>query len=70
MNLAWTYRPYADERTVAAMYDISADMKSELPTWQWESLIGKSTRLVAVASASATLGTGHQRSVTEASSGG
>jgi cysteine desulfurase family protein (TIGR01976 family) len=29
----------------------------ELPTWQWESLIGKSTRLVAVASASATLGT-------------
>ncbi len=29
----------------------------ELPTWQWEGLIGKSTRLVAVASASATLGT-------------
>ncbi|MGO8770446.1 cysteine desulfurase-like protein [Mycobacterium sp.] len=29
----------------------------ELPTWQWESLVGKSTRLVAVASASATLGT-------------
>jgi cysteine desulfurase family protein (TIGR01976 family) len=29
----------------------------ELPTWQWESLIGKSTRLAAVASASATLGT-------------
>jgi cysteine desulfurase family protein (TIGR01976 family) len=29
----------------------------ELPTWQWESLIVKSTRLVAVASASATLGT-------------
>jgi cysteine desulfurase family protein (TIGR01976 family) len=29
----------------------------DLPTWQWESLIGKSTRLVAVASASATLGT-------------
>ncbi|HTY31507.1 cysteine desulfurase-like protein [Mycobacterium sp.] len=29
----------------------------ELPTWQWESLIGKSTRLVAVSSASATLGT-------------
>ncbi|OBI86713.1 cysteine desulfurase-like protein [Mycobacterium sp. 1245805.9] len=29
----------------------------ELPTWQWESLIGKSTRLVAVASASGTLGT-------------
>ena len=29
----------------------------ELPTWQWESLIAKSTRLVAVASASATLGT-------------
>jgi len=29
----------------------------ELPTWQWESLIGKSTRLVAVGSASATLGT-------------
>ena len=29
----------------------------ELPTWQWESLIGRSTRLVAVASASATLGT-------------
>ncbi|CPR10882.1 aminotransferase [Mycobacterium bohemicum DSM 44277] len=29
----------------------------ELPTWQWESLISKSTRLVAVASASATLGT-------------
>jgi cysteine desulfurase family protein (TIGR01976 family) len=29
----------------------------ELPTWQWESLIGKSTRLVAVASGSATLGT-------------
>lgn len=28
----------------------------ELPTWQWESLIGKSTRLVAVTSASATLG--------------
>ncbi|BAX94948.1 cysteine desulfurase-like protein [Mycobacterium shigaense] len=29
----------------------------ELPTWQWEGLVGKSTRLVAVASASATLGT-------------
>ncbi|MGZ4564116.1 MAG: cysteine desulfurase-like protein, partial [Mycobacterium sp.] len=29
----------------------------ELPTWQWEGLIGKSTRLVAVASASAVLGT-------------
>jgi cysteine desulfurase family protein (TIGR01976 family) len=30
---------------------------SELPTWQWENLIGKSTRLVAVTSASGTLGT-------------
>ncbi|SPM39778.1 Selenocysteine lyase/Cysteine desulfurase [Mycobacterium numidiamassiliense] len=29
----------------------------ELPTWQWEGLVGKSTRLVAVASASGTLGT-------------
>jgi len=29
----------------------------ELPTWQWESLIGKSTRLIAVTSASGTLGT-------------
>ena len=29
----------------------------ELPTWQWESLIGRPTRLVAVASASGTLGT-------------
>ena len=29
----------------------------ELPAWQWENLIGESTRLVAVASASATLGT-------------
>ncbi|WP_156689111.1 cysteine desulfurase-like protein [Mycobacterium sp. Marseille-P9652] len=29
----------------------------ELPTWQWESLVGKSTRLAAVASASASLGT-------------
>jgi cysteine desulfurase family protein (TIGR01976 family) len=29
----------------------------DLPTWQWESLINKSTRLVAVASASGTLGT-------------
>ncbi|WP_375485052.1 cysteine desulfurase-like protein [uncultured Mycobacterium sp.] len=29
----------------------------ELPNWQWESLIGKSTRLVAVTSASGTLGT-------------
>jgi cysteine desulfurase family protein (TIGR01976 family) len=29
----------------------------ELPTWQWESLIGKSTRLVAVTSASGALGT-------------
>jgi cysteine desulfurase family protein (TIGR01976 family) len=29
----------------------------ELPSWQWESLIGKQTRLVAVGSASATLGT-------------
>jgi len=29
----------------------------ELPTWQWESLIGKSTRLVAVTAASGTLGT-------------
>ncbi|WP_220019904.1 cysteine desulfurase-like protein [Mycobacterium tuberculosis] len=28
----------------------------ELPTWQWEGLIGKSTRLVAVNSASGTLG--------------
>jgi cysteine desulfurase family protein (TIGR01976 family) len=30
---------------------------SELPTWQWESVISKSTRLVAVTSASGTLGT-------------
>ena len=29
----------------------------ELPTWQWESLITKATRLVAITSASATLGT-------------
>ncbi len=29
----------------------------DLPTWQWEGLVGKSTRLVAVGSASATLGT-------------
>jgi cysteine desulfurase family protein (TIGR01976 family) len=29
----------------------------DLPTWQWESLIGKVTRLVAVTSASGTLGT-------------
>ncbi|WP_343600893.1 cysteine desulfurase-like protein [Mycobacterium sp.] len=29
----------------------------ELPAWQWESLIGRSTRLVALASASAVLGT-------------
>ncbi len=29
----------------------------DLPTWQWESLVGKSTRLVAVTSASGTLGT-------------
>jgi cysteine desulfurase family protein (TIGR01976 family) len=29
----------------------------ELPTWQWESLIGKAARLVAVTSASGTLGT-------------
>lgn len=29
----------------------------ELPTWQWEGLIGKSTRLIAVTSASGTLGT-------------
>ena len=29
----------------------------ELPTWQWEGLVGKSTRLVAVGSASGTLGT-------------
>jgi cysteine desulfurase family protein (TIGR01976 family) len=29
----------------------------ELPSWQWESLITRSTRLVAIASASATLGT-------------
>ena len=29
----------------------------DLPTWQWESLIGKSTRLVAVTSASGTLST-------------
>jgi cysteine desulfurase family protein (TIGR01976 family) len=29
----------------------------ELPTWQWESLIGKSTRLVAITAASGTLGT-------------
>jgi cysteine desulfurase family protein (TIGR01976 family) len=29
----------------------------ELPTWQWENLITKSTRLVAIASASSTLGT-------------
>src|SRR3954469_6102744 len=28
----------------------------DLPTWQWESLVSKSTRLVAVASASGTLG--------------
>ncbi|MCG5432949.1 cysteine desulfurase-like protein [Mycobacterium sp. MYCO198283] len=29
----------------------------DLPTWQWETLISKSTRLVAVTSASATVGT-------------
>ncbi len=29
----------------------------ELPTWQWESLVGKAARLVAVTSASGTLGT-------------
>jgi cysteine desulfurase family protein (TIGR01976 family) len=29
----------------------------ELPSWQWENLISKHTRLVAIASASATLGT-------------
>ena len=29
----------------------------ELPTWQWESLIGKATRLVAVTAASGALGT-------------
>ena len=29
----------------------------ELPTWQWENLITDATRLVAVTSASATLGT-------------
>ncbi|MBO0883946.1 MAG: cysteine desulfurase-like protein [Mycobacterium sp.] len=29
----------------------------DLPTWQWESLIGQSTRLVAVPTASGTLGT-------------
>ena len=29
----------------------------ELPTWQWESLVGQATRLVAVTSASETLGT-------------
>ncbi len=29
----------------------------DLPTWQWEGLVGKSTRLAAVGSASATLGT-------------
>jgi cysteine desulfurase family protein (TIGR01976 family) len=29
----------------------------DLPSWQWESLIGKSTRLVAVPTASGTLGT-------------
>ncbi|MGH3596523.1 MAG: cysteine desulfurase-like protein [Mycobacterium sp.] len=29
----------------------------ELPTWQWESLIGQQTRLVALTSASGTLGT-------------
>lgn len=29
----------------------------DLPTWQWESLITKGTRLVAIASASSTLGT-------------
>jgi selenocysteine lyase/cysteine desulfurase len=29
----------------------------DLPTWQWESLVTKGTRLVAITSASATLGT-------------
>ncbi len=29
----------------------------ELPTWQWEGLISRSTRLVAITSASSTLGT-------------
>ena len=37
-----------------AEVDIEA---GDLPTWQWESLINKSTRLVAVTSASGTLGT-------------
>lgn len=36
VNLAWSYYPYhVDEGVVGKLYEIWADSKSELPTWQY-----------------------------------
>lgn len=40
VNLAWSYYPaFSDECTVNRMYDIWADMKGELPTWQYNQVM-------------------------------
>lgn len=40
VNLAWSYYPYhADEEMVGKLYEIWADMKGELPTWQYNQVI-------------------------------
>ena len=40
VNLAWSYYPsFVDESTVNRMYDIWADMKGELPEWQYKQIM-------------------------------
>ena len=40
MNLAWSYYPaFSDEHVVNRMYEIWADMKGELPTWQYNQVM-------------------------------
>ena len=40
VNLAWSYYPaHTDDELVARMYAIWADMKNELPTWQYKQVM-------------------------------
>lgn len=40
VNLAWSYYPsFTDEWMVSTMYEIWADMKGELPTWQYNQVM-------------------------------
>lgn len=40
VNLAWSYYPaHTDDKLVDQMYTIWADMKSELPTWQYNQVM-------------------------------